>query len=73
MLPTLFPIEVTARWRKEQAAVSISQEVEISIRDMYSANVASKIVSHDFDYIDVVARMCTDSGTKFKILSVSCC
>lgn len=72
VLPSLPPIEVNSQWRKEQAAVSISQEVDVSVHDMHSA-AAGKIHVADIEYIDVIIRMCTESGRKFKVLSIACC
>ena len=71
VFPTLTPIQVNSQWRKEQAAVSISQEIEVSVHDMHSDSIS--LLLNDIEYIDVVIRMCTHTGKKFKILSLSCC
>jgi len=60
-------------WKKDQAAVSISQEIEISVHDMHSLAADGKVVVADIEYVDVVIRMCTQSGKKFKVLSIACC
>ena len=73
VLPALYPIEVSSRWRKDQSAVSISQEVELSVRDMFGEGAAAKIVMSDVEHVDIVVRMCLNSGSKFKILSIACC
>lgn len=68
ILPSALPLEVHSQWKKEQATVSISQEIEASIHDMHRGVAVDNV-----EYVDVVIRVCSQSGNKFKLLSIACC